>query len=286
MTKSRKGRRKKKKRFETAGTLILRRARVRRPSKTRNSRFAIRNLLLLSLVVVVAGALWLVLDDRFYVYHADVVGTVQASPDEVFQASGLPGLHILWVRSAEVEARLLDALPCIKSAQVACRLQLPALSARLPTKCTITVVERQPRVAWDEDGQLWWIDAEGIIFPASPSFPPIGGGEAGEAEGWVVRGPLPRGEDGQLDERVRVALTGLWTTGVGVSPLLYYVPGRGLVFTDERGWRVIVGQGPGVERRLQVLERLAADLEARGLTPRFVDVRFADAPYYSLTNDW
>jgi hypothetical protein len=39
-------------------------------------------------------------------------------------------------------------------------------------------------------------------------------------------------------------------------------------------------------RRMQVLGGLVADLEARGLTPRFVDVRFADAPYYSLINDW
>ena len=31
---------------------------------------------------------------------------------------------------------------------------------------------------------------------------------------------------------------------------------------------------------------LAASLEARGLTPRFVDVRFPDAPYYSETNEW
>jgi hypothetical protein len=71
-----------------------------------------------------------------------------------------------------------------------------------------------------------------------------------------------------------------------VASLFYYVPERGLVFTNEQGWRVILGQGPGMKKRLQVLERLTADLEARGLTPRFVDVRFADAPYYSLTNDW
>ena len=150
----------------------------------------------------------------------------------------------------------------------------------------ITVVERQPRVMWDENGQLWWIGAEGIVFPGPSTLPPSGEDEGGEMEGWLVRGPLPRDEDGWLDERVRVALAELWAVGADVSPLLYYVPARGLVLTDERGWRVIVGRGPGMDRRLQVLEWLAADLEARGLAPRFVDVRFADAPYYSLTNDW
>jgi len=271
MTKSQKRRRKKKRRFETAGTMILGRVRVRRSPKTRSLQLAIRNLLLLLLVVVAAGALWLALDDRFYVYHVDVVGTVRVSSGEIFQASGLPGLHILWVRPAEVEARLLTALPTLESAQVVCQL---------PAKCSITAVERQPRVMWDEDGQLWWIDAAGVIFPAQAAD------QGMISEGWLVRGPLPRGEDGWLDERVRVALTELWAAGVDVSSLLYYVPARGLVFTDERGWRVIVGQGPGMDKRLQVLEWLATDLEARGLTPRFVDVRFADAPYYSLTNDW
>ena len=249
---------------------------------TRNAALRrLRGLLLLVLVAAAAAALWLTLDDRFYIYHADVVGAARVSPDDIFRASGLPGFHILWVRAVEVEDRLLAAQPSIESAQVVCRLQLQSLasSAESPTKCTITVVERQPRMLWDDDGQLWWIDAEGVIFSAD------GDVEEMLSEGWLIRGPLPQGEDGQLDQRVRVALTELWATGVDMS-LLYYVPGRGLVFTDERGWRVIVGQGPGMERRLQVMERLVADLETRGLAPRFVDVRFANAPYYSLVNEW
>lgn len=273
--------------------MILGRARVRQSPKARgaqfavrNSWFAIRSVLVVLLFVIAVGALWLALDDRFYVYDADVVGVVRVSPDDVFQASGLPGLHILWVCPADVEARILAALPTLESAHVICGLQVPALNAGPQSRCAITVAERQPRVMWNEDGQLWWIDAEGVIFPASPSIPPSGGDGGAAAGGWLVRGPLPRGEDGWLDARVRVALTELWAAGVGVSPSLDYVPGRGLVFVDERGWRVILGQGPGMDGRLQVLERLVSSLTARGLTPRFVDVRFPDAPYYSLANEW
>ena len=274
MTKSR---RRKGRRFETASALVLGRAQVKRASASPPALWRrVRVVLILSLVAVAAGALWLALDDRFYVYHADVVGTARLSPDEVFRASGLPGIHVLWVRSAEVEARLLDALPSIERAQVTCGL---------PTRCTIAVVERQPRVTWDEDGRLWWIDAEGVVFPPSLSPLPVGG-DAGGATGWTVRGPLPRDEDGRLEKDVRVALAELWAAGSEVPASLSYVPARGLVFADERGWWVVVGQGPGMKERLQVLEWLAADLEARGLAPRFVDVRFVDAPYYSLTNDW
>jgi hypothetical protein len=271
MTKSQRRRRKKSQRFEAAGVLVLGRALAKRaPSAPGSALRWLRGVLLLSLVLGVAGAVWLALDDRFYVSHVDVVGAARISSDEILRASALPGLHVLWARPAEIEARLLAALPSLESAQVACGL---------PAECAIAVVERKPRVMWDEGGQRSWIDVDGVIFP-------VRGPEEVLPEGWLVRGPLPRDGDGLLDERVRVALNELWTAGVDLPPFLDYEPSRGLVFTDERGWRIIIGQGPGMERRLQVLEWLVADLEGRGLRPRFVDVRFADAPYYSLTNDW
>ena len=269
MGKSRRqGRQKNRQGFETASTLVLGRTQAGRRPETSNLPFAIRNLLLLLLIAVIAGLLWLTLDDRFYVYHAGVVGTARVAPEEVFRASGLLGLHLLWVRPAAIEARILAELPALESAQIACGLLLE--------DCAITVVERQPRVMWDEDGQLWLVDDGGVVFPAPGVLP----------EGWLIRGPLPRDEDGLLEECVRVALAELWSVGAHVPQALDYVPGRGLTFTDERGYRVILGQGPGMAQRLRVLELLAADLEARGLAPRFVDVRFSDAPYYSLTNEW
>jgi hypothetical protein len=221
------------------------------------------------LVLMIAGVVaWGLLDDRFYVYDADVVGTVRVSPEEVFWASDLPGLHVLWVNADHLEAQILAELPSLESAQVACRL---------PADCTITVVERQPRMMWNDGGQLWGVDADGVVFAAEEAF----------TEAWVVRGPLPReGEDGPLAEPARVALAELWASGVEIAPELVYIPSRGFVIIDGRGWRVIVGQGAGIDARLEALDALAADLEARGIDPKFVDVRFPEAPYYSLTNEW
>jgi cell division protein FtsQ len=267
MIKSRQ-QRKKKGRFETAGALALGRARIERAPAALGSTWRWARFVLVSaLVVSVAATLWVGLDDRFYVYRAEVTGVVHVSPEDVFQASGLKGLHILWARPTEIEARILAALPNLESVDVTCAL---------PARCAIAVVERQPKTMWDEDGQLWWVDAEGVIFPAGEAL----------AEGWLVRGPLPRDENGRLDERVRVALAELWAGGADVAPVLQYVPSRGLLLTDARGWRVFIGQGPGTSERLRVLVWLAADLQARGIVPRFVDVRFPDAPYYSLVNDW
>jgi hypothetical protein len=273
MAKS-KRRRKKARRFESVGVLVSGRTRARRrPSALRWQTIRLRGILLLLMGAVAIGALWLALDDRFYIHKADIVGAVRLSPEEIYQASGLAGLHILWARSAEIEDHILNELPTLGSAQAKCSL---------PARCAIVVVERQPKVLWDDGGTLWWIDAEGVVFQ-----PPLSSSAgADESVGWTVRGPLPRDEQERLDEDVRIGLKELWATGKDVASVFDYVPGRGLTFMDERGWRVILGQGEGMAKRLEVLDRVTANLLAQGLTPRFVDVRFADAPYYSLTNDW
>lgn len=257
-----------KKRLEMASVMV--RGRVwaeRTPAAPGVTRHWVRFALVSVIAVATAMALWVGLDDRFYVYRAEVTGVVRVAPEEVFRASGLKGLHILRVRPAQIERRILAALPALVSVDVACRL---------PAHCTIAVVERQPKIMWNENGQLWWVDDKGVVFPA----------EGALAEGLLVQGPLPRDENGRLDERVRVALAELWASGANIAPTLQYIPGRGLLLTDGRGWRVFVGEGPGMRRRLQILEWLAADLQARGITPRFVDVRFPEAPYYSVVNDW
>ncbi|MCX7682859.1 MAG: hypothetical protein N2508_13000 [Anaerolineae bacterium] len=273
--------------FESVSTLVLGWSSAKAGAAPRTLRLV--PLLLVGVITILA--LWVGLDERFYIRRADVQGAVRTLPAEIFRASGLRGLHLLWVHPARAEQRILSELPTLESARVRCGLRLPA-------ECTIVVRERQPKVAWNEGNLVWWIDAEGMIFTPAP----VGGEEVM----WTISGPLPRGEDGRLAESVRVALNELWARslpeagrgephpqplpgaerGVELPTSFEYVPGRGLTFVNSRGWRIILGEGTGMERRLTVLAPLTAYLEERGLSPRFVDVRFPDTPYYSLVNDW
>lgn len=276
MTKSWK--RPEKRYYDQAGSVVLNRVRLgQAPISLRRSRWMRIGLWGALALAIAAGALalWLAWDSRFYVYDAEVVGTRQLSPGALFEASGLEGLHILWARSAAVESKLLEAFPSLESASLSCSL---------PSDCTISVVERQPRVLWDDQGELWWIDEQGAIFSVNDEE--ASSEAANEAAGrWLVRGPLPRADEGNLDERVRVALTELWASGRDVPTEFTYESDRGLSFTDRRGWRVIVGRGSGMDERLRALEQLTAHLESNGITPAFVDVRFPQAPYYSQTLD-
>lgn len=265
-------------RYERAGSVVLNQVRLgQAPISLRKWRWLHTGGWILLVLAVLAGAaaLWLSWDSRFYVYEAQIVGTRRIPESELFGASGLDGLHILWARSATIESRLLEVFPSLESAQVTCSL---------PSDCVISVIERRPQVLWDDHTELWWVDEEGAVFAARE----VGSGLAGldDARGrWMITGPLPRGDDGNLDERVRVALAELWSSGADVPTTFDYELDQGLSFVDRQGWRVIVGEGSGMAERLRTLEHLTAYLDSHGITPEFVDVRFPEAPYYSPSSE-
>jgi hypothetical protein len=260
-----------RKHYERAGSVVLNQVKLgQAPVSLRRIRIVHMGLWVLLVVALVAGGLglWLTVDSRFYVYDAQIVGARRVSEEEIFEASRLRGLHILWARAETIETRVLEELPSLESADASCHL---------PSDCTISVVERRPRIMWKENGELWWIDEAGAVFPLDGAQPDGGGDVSGR---WTVTGPLPRDEAGNLDNELSVALRELWESGRDLPTSYEFTPGEGLSFVGEHRWRVIVGKGSGMDRRLQAWEQLEAHLESEGLTPAYVDVRFPEAPYY------
>jgi len=258
------------KRYDKAGAVVLNRVKLgQAPVSLYRIRWMHIGLWVILTLAVVGGGLglWLTVDSRFYIYDARIVGNRRLSQEEIFDASGLRGLHILWARSGTIEASILEAQPSLKSVEASCRL---------PSTCEIAVVERRPRVLWDENGTRWWIDEQGAVFSGTETE-----GVSDGSGRWLISGPLPRDAEGNLDDEVRVGLAELWESGWDLPDTFQYGPAQGLSFVDEHGWRIVVGQGSGMVRRLRVMEDLVAHLEAHGVTPRFVDVRFSEVPYYA-----
>jgi len=254
------GRRGRGYRFQSATPLVLGRRAAARS-------VGLRSWLLAGVAAVAVGlVMWFSFSPRFYVLDLQVVGAERVPEEAVAAASGLQWLHILWVDEEAAEAQILEQLPSVERAEVVCEF---------PADCTITVVERPPMATWQTEGGLFWVDAAGWFTPADRAL----------EDGWLVRGPLPTDEDGRVERDVVVGLVELERAGV-TPRAVEYRPGRGLVLADGAGWRVILGQGPGMERRLQVYARIREYLLERGIQPRFVDVRFPEAPYYSETNEW
>ncbi|MBN1179233.1 MAG: FtsQ-type POTRA domain-containing protein [Anaerolineae bacterium] len=223
-------------------------------------------LLVLGVAALVGAGAWFSFSPRFYVLGAQVTGVERLSAGAVYEASGLDRLHILWANAAAAEARIAEQLPSVERVDVTCGL---------PAVCLIAVTERAPLLTWVVGEQVFWVDAAGGFTPAAEPL----------AEGWAVYGPLPTAEDGLVEPDVLAALEELGEADLARQPVTYR-PGRGLVIIDEQGWRVILGQGTGMDRRLQVYALVRTYLLEQGIRPRFVDVRFPEAPYYSETNEW
>jgi hypothetical protein len=215
--------------------------------------------LIIVLAAIVIG-IWLAADERFYVLDPTVVGAETVPSGRVIEASRLLGLHILWVRPADAEARVLE-LDGILRARVTCSP---------PAECTILIEEVPPLITWEDGGELWQIDASGL---AAPTDGPL-------EDGVYVEGPLPRDDDGRLVDAVLVGLLELSKLDVETPGGIYYTPDRGIAFVDERDWLVIVGIGPGMSDRIASLERVTAGLLSLGVRPEWVDVHLANRPYF------
>lgn len=144
-------------------------------------------------------------------------------------------------------------------------------------RLTVTVTERQPVLAWAFQGARWWVDPEGVLFPAL-------GAE-----------PLPEVQVGDLPPGLRQE-NGIWhlpkTLVQALQVLAAYVPqGQPLVY-DARyglgweapeGWRVFVGRQPThMAARMRLYWALREHLRARGLRPAIIDLSSLDAPYYRM----
>ncbi len=218
-----------------------------------------------ALLIIVAGiAVWLGLDDRFYVRQIDVTGNSFTPSSEIIRSSGVAGTHIFWVNSSEVEAQLLRAQPSIKKASVTCRL---------PAVCSIDVQERTPLIAWQYGNAVTWIDADSAAFAARETQQDLKLITIKATQG-------PALFPGRLADP-KVVQAALSVARLMPEIRSYrYSGAHGLEFDDERGFPVYLGLGEDMSDRVMIWKALREDLSQRNVQPKFVDIRYPLAPYY------
>jgi hypothetical protein len=217
------------------------------------------------LFLVVLATVELTTNETFYVYHPAVLGNERVSSAEVIAASQLEGLHVLWLQPERVVASLRANLPELRAAFVWCSL---------PAECTIQVEERRPAFEWRQGQTRTWIDAEGMVFPArgqSPGLPVVGVAPN-------VTSLLP----GQLADSGLVSAMLALAGALPEVRSYRFTAEHGIEFNDPKGnWPVYLGVGPDVAARVAMWKSLSASLASRNVKPKFVDVHYANAPFYS-----
>lgn len=225
-------------------------------------------------LILGAAAYFLLASPTFRVTEAEINGLSRLSAAEVNSALGIGGEIVFFLKPEEIVTRLRLSLPEIQSAQV---------TVAMPNRVMVEIRERKPVILWRQGSGFTWIDADGVAFRPR-----------GEAEGLVVvaaggtppGAPAPAGDllspPAYLSpDLVKTALA--LASSLPAGSTLAYDETNGFGWNDSRGWQVFFGtEAKSAALKLQVYQSLVDSLNERGITPVFISVVHADAPYYRM----
>jgi len=222
------------------------------------------------LLVFLLITLWT--SSTFTVQGAELHGNQRLSQTEINASLGLVGQPIFKAVPSQIEASLRAEYP--ELAQVNVRVGLP-------NQLVVTVTERTPVLAWSQDGQVTWIDQQGIAFKPS-----------GQVQGLIpvtasgTPPALPADPSTPLYERPFIApetvhammeLVPYVPTGVSMT----YDPQYGLGWQDPHGWSVYFGKSTqDIQMKLQVYQAIVASFTHQGIQPSLISVEYLDAPFF------
>jgi hypothetical protein len=210
----------------------------------------------------------------FHVPASTVLGNIRLSREEIEAVLGMTGQSIFLVQPEDLALRLRLNYPELASAEV---------SVYLPNYVYVTVSERQPVVLWQQGAGITWIDSAGVAFRPRGDLkglvpvlglatPPAG----------VPSLDDPPGPPAYLQKELVDAIL-ILAPNVPADTTLVYDPTDGLGWKDSRGWNIFFGTSArDMQLKLRVYQSLVDSLAARGRVPVYINVAFADAPYYRM----
>lgn len=187
------------------------------------------------------------------------------SAEAIQLASGLEGYSVFWVNRSAVAQNIVDALPPIRQVQV---------RHSLPNSVVLTVEEQGEQVMWVVAGKRYWVDDEGSLHPA----------QGGNDPKLLVRDIRP-GLPSAVDVDAVVAARQIAALLPELTSVEYTLS-RGLQFTHPSGWRVCLGTGDDMPKKVYVLHAIEQELVVEGARqPDLVDVRYPESPYFRYPDE-
>ena len=208
----------------------------------------------------------------FTITGAEIHGNQRLSQSEVSTSLGLLGQPIFKAVPSQIEGSLRVDYPILKQVNV---------HVAFPNQVIVTVAERTPLLAWDLDGQVTWIDADGVAFKPEGQ---VQGLIQVKASGTPPQTALDPGTPlydrpfiSQGTVQAMQALYPFVPSGVAMT----YDPQYGLGWQDPHGWSVYFGTTTqDIQMKLRVYQAIVASFTHQGIQPTLISMEYLDAPFY------
>lgn len=222
------------------------------------------SLILAGLVVAVVGQIHT--QEQWFVYRENVQvrNLTYLEADALYEAAGVEGWNIFWLRAEEIRQRLLE-LPYVADATV---------QIRLPNQVELVIQEQQPVALWVTEQEQRWVMPTGAALPLHD--------QRGSQLLQIID---PQGEAQALDQsQPMVDLTVLQSALTLIEKFpaltqLRFNRDYGLNFNlpGAATW-VYWGDGENMETKFANLMAVQKLMAAGKENPQLIDVRF-DRPY-------
>jgi len=209
----------------------------------------------------------------FRVTQAQVTGNQIIPPEEITSVMGIVGQPIFTLKPDELETRLRLNFPELVAADV---------TVSLPNLVSVSLVERNPVVRWEQSGGYTWIAEDGVAFRPRGDKPELISVVAESAPALSLSASDPLNPIPFISVGMVQALKEL-AGHVPPGASIIYNPEYGFGWNDPRGWRVYFGTSESdVELKMRVYESMVNSLTQRGIRPAMINVTYPTAPYYRM----
>jgi hypothetical protein len=213
--------------------------------------------------------------DPFIVHEANISGNERVTTQQIQAVLGIANLPSAYLDPEQIQNNILAAFPDVLTAQV---------DVNIPNNVVISVDERTPVAAWQQDGQTVWVDALGYAFPPRGQVAGLPTITAAGAP------PAPANNDPTPVIGARPFLpTDLSEAIKTLAPYLpqgatmVFDPQYGLGWNDPQGWKVYFGHSNGDNAlKLQVYQTMLTYLSKKNIQPILISVEYPNAPFYRV----
>jgi len=246
--------------------------------------------LLAAVMILAMSALWNA--PTFQIGDITISGAQRIAKVDLEAVMNMAGEPAVTVSPRLLEEALAAAFPDMKSVDV---------TMGFPARLAVAVVERQPVIAWEQDGKTSWIDMEGYAFPVrgepgtplvtvmAEGSPPSLAAEEAPAEGSASTAAEKAASIAGAPQAVPFLPPEMITPlaeMAGQAPegmSLAYSPDYGLGWNDPQGWRVYFGQDTAnIALKLSEYQAIVDYLVPRNIHPSLISVEYLHAPFYRL----